>query len=766
MPMFYTNQMSWDVIPWTLRGNLAMTSLCCAFLTPSIYKRKGNCKLTADFISPRGNFIKMMKTPYSYLTAWTMYATEFKGSIYITNWPVEEFLKVQKMPEMDDISKWGHVFKHYMRGGDPEDGVDANEEYRVVLKNKIGHISLLYPVEVDCVDPDLFEGDFKDMEAFVLTKSCKELTDDRLKRNFKRFKLNHIWCENKLAGIPRTIVGYRAEGGIVHSLELLKTDKLPEISKDEWDPNVCLNFLVMFLNFVKERVHSEPGTTFKFDREAKGHSIYCSKLSGLDHINMLPSWYIGGLFAEDSGDKSWNIECDSNNHLIAPNKDSEAVKTLANAGLEESLYSNAGLEESLYLNTNFIVMSYYYRGSRPMVSGRGRGRGNTSRGRGRGFDSGNPFLGGVGPSHGIEFDPKDVFQIRRPETFSGNADVLHKPHVLGSYSVDSERDFGHDRSMLHFLDTQYIPENGKMQVQLDLKKGWDKFNRYTGNQEESFQCFLKWILNNQECVSESKERLTADFISARGNFTKLMRTPYNFVTAWTFYATEFKGSVYIINWPTEEELKEKQKPVVDDISKWGHVFEHYMKGGDPEAGVDANEEYRVVLKNKIGEISLLYAPEVDCVDPERFEEDFKDMEAFVLVKCCRELTDSKRARNHKRFKLNQLWCENQLAGIPRTILGYRNDDGIVHTLELLETEELPEISEGEWDPNVCLNFLVKFLNFVKERVHREPGTTFKFDREARGHIYCSKLSGIDHINMLPSWYTDGLFAEDSEGEED
>ncbi|XP_068206267.1 decapping and exoribonuclease protein-like [Palaemon carinicauda] len=223
-------------------------------------------------------------------------------------------------------------------------------------------------------------------------------------------------------------------------------------------------------------------------------------------------------------------------------------------------------------------MSYYYRGSRPMVSGRGRGRGNTSRGRGRGFDSGNPFLGGVGPSDGIEFDPKDVFQIERRETFSGDADVLHKPNVLGCYSVDSEREFGHDKSLLRFVDTQYLQEEGKLQVPLDLNRGRDKHNMYTGSNKKNFQDFLNWILNNQECARESSERLTTDFISLRGNFIKIMRTPYD-ILSWTMYATEFKGSIYILNWPTEEFLKEQKKPEMDDISKWGPVFEHYMRGG-------------------------------------------------------------------------------------------------------------------------------------------------------------------------------------------
>lgn len=405
-------------------------------------------------------------------------------------------------------------------------------------------------------------------------------------------------------------------------------------------------------------------------------------------------------------------------------------------------------------------MSYYYRGARPMAPSRGRttrssmGRGNT------GASSGSSDA-----RERDEFDPGNVFEVKYAQKYSGYAPIMGKPKVLGSYSIDSERDFGHDQSMLHFLDRQYYPEDGKMTVNIDLNRGWDKFIRYSGNTQDSFQNFLRWIINNQSClVAGSQERLTADFISVRGNFTKIMRTPYNYVEAWTMYVTEFKGSVYIINWKRDEELALNEDPIMDAVGKWGHTFEHCMRGGDPEDGIDANEEYRCVLKTMMGETSLLYAPEVDCADPEEFDEEFDNLDAFILVKCCKELKEHKKKINHKRFKLNQWWVENQLSGIPRILVGFRNDDGVVHTLELLKTDELPEIAEGAWDPNVCFNFLAKFLKFVKERVHTDPGAAFIFEHESRGHIYCRKLSGSDHIDLLPSWYRDGLFAEEEESD--
>lgn len=47
--------------------------------------------------------------------------------------------------------------------------------------------------------------------------------------------------------------------------------------------------------------------------------------------------------------------------------------------------------------------------------------------------------------------------------------------------------------------------------------------------------------------------------------------------------------------------------------------------------------------------SLVYAPEVDCADPELFEEDFRDLSGFVTVKCCKEVTEPFRIKCHKKY---------------------------------------------------------------------------------------------------------------------
>lgn len=46
-----------------------------------------------------------------------------------------------------------------------------------------------------------------------------------------------------------------------------------------------------------------------------------------------------------------------------------------------------------------------------------------------------------------------------------------------------------------------------------------------------------------------------------------------------------------------------------------------------------------------------------------------------------------------RYALNTRWVENKIAGIPRLLVGKRNKDGVVHTLEMLQTDDIPGLAE-------------------------------------------------------------------------
>ena len=64
--------------------------------------------------------------------------------------------------------------------------------------------------------------------------------------------------------------------------------------------------------------------------------------------------------------------------------------------------------------------------------------------------------------------------------------------------------------------------------------------------------------------------------------------------------------------------------------------------------------------------------------------------------------------------------------------------------------------QGEWEPSVCINFLVKFLNFAKEKVVSEPHTVHRFERtvSSKNYIRHSHDNSVTHI--LPKWYRQQL----------
>lgn len=64
-------------------------------------------------------------------------------------------------------------------------------------------------------------------------------------------------------------------------------------------------------------------------------------------------------------------------------------------------------------------------------------------------------------------------------------------------------------------------------------------------------------------------------------------------------------------------------------------------------------------------------------------------------------------------KLLKFWAQSFLLGVPRIIVGFRDQNGILRRLEEMETGSIPTMvkgfGKGVWDGNVCINFAAQFL---------------------------------------------------------
>lgn len=94
--------------------------------------------------------------------------------------------------------------------------------------------------------------------------------------------------------------------------------------------------------------------------------------------------------------------------------------------------------------------------------------------------------------------------VGRPKQYQQDSPALEAAQVVGCYSVDEDRNFGHDRSLLKFIEPQYLTKEGKIRVNFDLNRGWGKNSPYTSWDEESIHNLYQWILNNSDTLINSE----------------------------------------------------------------------------------------------------------------------------------------------------------------------------------------------------------------------------------------------------------------------
>lgn len=93
-------------------------------------------------------------------------------------------------------------------------------------------------------------------------KTSAEIKNDRDMVKYER-KLLKFWAQSFLLGVPKIIVGFRDQNGIVHRMEEVETYTIPskvkKLGRATWDGNICINFAAAFLECMKSLLFSLPG---------------------------------------------------------------------------------------------------------------------------------------------------------------------------------------------------------------------------------------------------------------------------------------------------------------------------------------------------------------------------------------------------------------------------------------------------------------------------------------------------------------------------
>lgn len=274
----------------------------------------------------------------------------------------------------------------------------------------------------------------------------------------------------------------------------------------------------------------------------------------------------------------------------------------------------------------------------------------------------------------------------------------------------------------------------------DLSKGFDTFRQLDDSGDDHLDGLLKALVAYER---EKGAKLESDFITWRGMATKIMTAPFSKLDEWEMNATLFQGTVFIEeNHAKKLESRQQQyssgaargNMSQDLMAFWGYKFETLALLPEPWSAVsreyiEAREDeivsnyaqYCSIVRTGFGKLKIVLAGEVDAVMAFKPDDPSTPTE-WVELKTTAEINNDKDRVKLER-KLLKFWAQSFLLGVPKIIVGYRTQQGILQRLEKIDTQSIPEKvrlqGKGLWNGDACIAFTAAFLQWLKDTITSE-----------------------------------------------
>ena len=302
------------------------------------------------------------------------------------------------------------------------------------------------------------------------------------------------------------------------------------------------------------------------------------------------------------------------------------------------------------------------------------------------------------------------------------------PKIVGGLSLDQNKEFVHDRSQLMILKPENeILAKGKS---FDLNIGYDENKthriRKVYEQDEYMNYVLRWILANRHRYDESKSQIFgADFLTFRGNFRNIMLTPYE-KEGWVLRIQKWKDTIFIAKKKTPENFNDVKSEERKRSSYYGYKFETLLTTTANNSCQNAPEDEPVCEKSafigmfvsQIGNFRVQYGAELDgYMDPNAAKDNTIPLQAdkFVKIHTSNAIRHPGQERFLRKVKFLHWWANCFLVGTRDVIVGWKDSDGVVRHVQKIPVQECARSALG-WKDNVCFNFLLDVLTFLKETI--------------------------------------------------
>ncbi|KAI1139011.1 RAI1-domain-containing protein [Hypoxylon sp. FL0543] len=375
-----------------------------------------------------------------------------------------------------------------------------------------------------------------------------------------------------------------------------------------------------------------------------------------------------------------------------------------------------------------------------------------------------------------------AFNIQPIGRFNGECEPVKRPKEIACFSYDNKHEFHLDDRSLQWY---YPPELGA-----DLSRGFDQFDKHDDSKDEHIDSLLKTIMAHEE---EEGKKIDAQIVTWRGMMTKIMSSPfddrdgyvdlllacddYGYLT-WRLSSFEMNATLYqdcifieenhAYKQATQQEQQQRQQQSrrgqmsPDVMAYWGYKFEtlcclprpwgevsrDLIENRDKEI-VSNKAQYCSVVRTGIGKTILCLGGEVDAIW------DSKPMQKgapinWIELKTSVEIRDDRTMQNFER-KLMKFWIQSFLLGVPKIIVGFRSQKGILTKLEEIQTAKIPETAAKRgvrsWDANMCINFASAFLEWLRNTINDEGVWRIR-RRPGSGTIEVFKVEEVGHGSIL------------------
>ncbi|KAL2760803.1 hypothetical protein ACRALDRAFT_2095428 [Sodiomyces alcalophilus JCM 7366] len=337
------------------------------------------------------------------------------------------------------------------------------------------------------------------------------------------------------------------------------------------------------------------------------------------------------------------------------------------------------------------------------------------------------------------------FPVHPIGRFYGTSQPVKRPKEFACFSYDDNHEFHLGDSSMRWY---YNPPIGA-----DLSKGFNQFIKHDDSKDEHLVSLLKTIKAHEE---ETGKKIDAQIITWRGMMTKIMSCPFDDRDGFEMNATLYQ---YKEMTRRQQKAQQRRGPFPPEVMQfWGYKFETLATLPAPwgqtsrddienreNEVVNNKAQYCSVARTGIGDTIICIGGEVDAIWDSRPPQPGAPIN-WVELKTSAEIRNERDSDNFNR-KLLKFWIQSFLLGVPRIIVGFRSQQGILTRVEEYETAAIPDMvarsPKPAWNGDMCVNFAAEFLTWLRQtinddgvwRIRRRPGspTIEVFRIEEAGH---------------------------------